>query len=413
MSHLPVSVIIVSRGRPAALIRCLAGLSQQFYPTFEVIVVADPPGVAAVELGPYATSVKLVKFDEPNISKARNLGIAHAAGDIVAFIDDDAVPEPTWLGHLSAPFLSDAEVGAAGGFVRGRNGISFQWKARCFAQTGKTTGLILQGTQPVVLHPTPERAIKTEGTNMALRRDVIASMGGFDPAFRYYLDETDVNMRLARNGVATAIVPLAEVHHGYHANSIRNSNRAPRDLFEIGASLALFLRKHCAEQEHAQVWKSFQADQRKRALEFMVAGDLEPRDVRRLMSRLREGYKDGQMRDLESLPPISRSAEGLLPFGAHPDPHPVQLSGRFWSRRRLREEARSLVEAGKVVSLFLFSPTSLYHRVTFTSAGFWEQTGGIFGRSDRDQPLFRLTSFARRLRAEKLRVADQRRLFDE
>ena len=40
-----VSVIVVSRGRPAALQRCLRGIEQLFYDRFEVIVVADPRGL--------------------------------------------------------------------------------------------------------------------------------------------------------------------------------------------------------------------------------------------------------------------------------------------------------------------------------------------------------------------------------
>ena len=119
-----VSVVIVSRRRPALLRRCLLGLTQQDLPGFEVVVVADPAGIAAVQ----GFAVKTVGFDEPNISAARNLGIAQAGGEVVAFIDDDAVPEPTWLSRLTVPF-SDPAVIAATGFVRGRNGVSFQWKA--------------------------------------------------------------------------------------------------------------------------------------------------------------------------------------------------------------------------------------------------------------------------------------------
>ena len=92
MNHLSVSVVVVSRGRPDALKRCLLGIAQLQYPVFEVVIVSDPSGIKAAKSLPFAADLKLVPFDKPNISAARNLGIVEAAGDIVAFIDDDAVP---------------------------------------------------------------------------------------------------------------------------------------------------------------------------------------------------------------------------------------------------------------------------------------------------------------------------------
>ena len=96
MSQVPVSVVVVSRDRPMALRRCLAGLAQLQYDPFEIVVVADAQGCAAVAGSDMATHIKIVPFEQPNISEARNLGISHSAGDIIAFIDDDAVPEPSW-----------------------------------------------------------------------------------------------------------------------------------------------------------------------------------------------------------------------------------------------------------------------------------------------------------------------------
>ncbi|MEP5008152.1 glycosyltransferase family 2 protein, partial [Roseobacter sp.] len=292
MTSHPVSVVVVSRGRPAALKRCLTGASQLAYEAFEVIVVTDTEGLEAVAALPFGDQIKTVPYHDANISAARNRGIAQAAGEIVAFIDDDAVPETGWLYHLIAPF-ADAEVAAAGGFVRGRNGISMQWAAQSVDRTGATAPITIDSRRPVVLHPNEGRAIKTEGTNMAVRRDVLAEMGGFDPAFHYYLDETDLNLRLAARGLATAIVPLAEVHHGYLENKQRTNARVPRDLFEIGASLAVFLRKHCPETQIASVWKGFRAEQRKRMLKHMVRGDALPGDVRRILRRLSKGYSEG------------------------------------------------------------------------------------------------------------------------
>jgi len=407
MTQIPVTVIIVSRARPDALVRCLTGIAQQYYSLFEVVVVADPAGSAAVEDSKFASLVKLVHFDQENISEARNLGISHAAGDVVAFIDDDAVPEPTWLVHLIAPF-SESEVSASGGYVRGRNGISFQWTAQAVDAGGRTSPLEVDQENPTVLTGFAGRAIKTEGTNMAFRRDVLANMGGFDPSFRYFLDETDLNLRLASKGLATAIVPLAQVHHGFLENASRKTNRAPRDLFEIGASLAVFLNKHCPSDQKETVWSEFQAEQRRRVLRYMVDGSLEPRDVRRLLASLADGYRDGLERDFGSLPVIELTSSAFAAFPVSSTPPTTVLSGRRWQRGRLRREAESVAQQGHVVSLFLFSATSLYHRVQFTPAGVWEHHGGIYGKSIRTQPLFQVRSFRRRLREEINRIANLR-----
>ena len=265
MTRTSVSVVVVSRARPDALTRCISGLAQVQYQPFEIIVVADPSGIEAVEKLDCAESLKLVPFDTPNISAARNAGIDVAAGDIVAFIDDDAVPEPTWLHYLIAPF-EQSDVAATGGFVIGRNGISFQWKSRMINALGHTTPIEIPQDHATVLHPPKGSAVKTEGTNMAVRRDVLAALGGFDPAYHFYLDETDLNMRLAQAGHATALCPRAMVHHGFAASTRRRKDRVPADLFDIGASWAVFARKIIPETERRAHWAEIVRHERKRPI---------------------------------------------------------------------------------------------------------------------------------------------------
>lgn len=399
---LTVSVVIVSRGRPDALQRCLLGVSQLGYDTFEVVVVADPAGCAAIKDMPQATDIKLIEFDEANISMARNLAITAAAGEVIAFIDDDAVPEPRWLEYLVAPF-ADPKVMAAGGFVRGRNGISWQSRANLVDRAGRTIPIEVDPAETTILTPTPDRAIKTEGTNMAVRRDCLAAIGGFDPAYRFFLDETDLNLRLADLGYATAIVPRAEVHHGFQASAGRRADRVPTDLFEIGASWAVFLNKFCPARR-GQVWRNVQAEQRHRVVSHMISGGVEPRDVGRLMRQLVQGYQDGSDRPTSPMPTLPPPSDAFQPFSGVAKGRSVLLTGRVWRRGIQRRAAVRHVAAGKVVTVLRFSPTALYHHVLFRSAGYWEQTGGIFGKSDRSQKLFTLWSYLRRIRSEVDRI---------
>ncbi|WP_299026491.1 glycosyltransferase [uncultured Sulfitobacter sp.] len=403
MSEQTVSVIIVSRGRPDALRRCLTGVAQLQYRPFEVVVVACPDGIAVTERLEILPDIKCIAFDEANISAARNLGLVHAAGEVVAFIDDDAVPEPLWLHHLVAP-AARSDVAAMGGYVRGRNGISYQYKARTLDGNGTAQTVEIDPFQATVLAPPKGRAIKTEGTNMAFRRDALVAIGGFDPAFRFYLDETDVNMRLARAGHSTALVPLAQVHHGFAASATRRGDRVPRDLYEIGASWGVFQRKHIPKEGRADHWDEICAAERRRLLGHMVAGRLEPRDVRRLMKRLLAGYAEGQIRSFGG---AALARHAVLPFRPVA---PVRRKVRYEAVRGFRgtaavQAAARRVAQGSIETVFILSRTALFHRVSFTAQGVWIQRGGLFGRADRDEPLFRLTRFSRRVTREQKRVS--------
>lgn len=402
-----VSVIVVSRGRPEDLPLCLTAVGQMYHALFEIVVVADPAGIAAVTAMGWADRVKMVPFDTPNIAMARNRGIAAAAGQIVAFIDDDAVPEPTWLTHLVAPIATGQAV-AAGGFVRGRNGISWQWQGRDVRPDASSAPINVQNTQ--VFQGTAERGIKTEGTNMAFDRATLVGIGGFDPAFAYYLDETDVNMRLAQAGMVTALVPLAQVHHGYRASVTRRADRVPRDLRPIGRSLAVYLRKHFPGGDPLAMLQAEVATQRARLLRHMVAGRIEPRDVSRRLAELRNGWAEGQAMSLPMGPTFAGPPPPFLPFARPPVAGHRVLAGRRLAP--LAQDARALVAQGHVVSVYVFSATALYHHIRFAQDGFWVQRGGLFGRSDRRDPVFTWWRRVARVRRERTRVAACREVPD-
>lgn len=407
MNNRSVSVIVVSRERPDLLRRCLTGIGQLCHPRFEIVVVADRAGHEAVSAMGWATRVKLVPFDEANISAARNAGIAAAAGELVAFIDDDAVPEPSWLFHLLAPF-ERPDVLATGGYVLGRSGLRFQWRGHLATRTGGKIALAHEGTEPFTPRPGPGQAVLTEGTNSAFRRDRLAGIGGFDPAFRFYLDETDVNMRLADVPGHTVLVPLAQVHHGYAASARRSAERAPRDLREIGASSAVFLRKHAPETDRRPALEALIAARRKSLLTYMIAGKIEPRDVGRLLASLEAGIDEGRSRPIRPLRPIEAPGLSFLPFDGHRSGQSHHLAGRPWQRRKLTKRAARMVADGHIATVFCLGPSLRPHRVRFAEGGWWEQTGGLFGRADRGGPRVHLSGFSGRVRAEWAHVAKLR-----
>lgn len=407
MTQLQVSVVIVSRQRPEELTLCLKALARLSYPTYELIVVADPAGLKAVEQLPFSPMIKTVPFDEANIAAARNRGASQAAGEIVAFIDDDAQPETRWLDHLTAPF-ADPAVAAAGGHVLGRNGISLQWGGRIIDHRGHEQDLPLTGENATILTPPSGTAVKTEGTNMAVRRSVLAQMGGFDPAFKFYLDETDLNMRLGNMGVSTAIVPLAQVHHGYAASNTRRKDRAVRDLHQIAASRAVFLRKHCPELDHSPLLDADFDEQRTRINSQLVKGLLEPRDIRRLVKSWQTGIEDGRMRPLTHPWPLPAAQSDFLPFQPLSSGGVRIIKGFLANAAKLRAQAAAAVAEECSVSLFLFSRTTLYQTVRFHPDGYWEQAGGLWGKSARTDSLFSPWRLASRVNREMDRIGRSR-----
>ena len=60
-------------------------------------------------------NLELVREETVGIPYARNAGVAHCTGDVVAFLDDDCEAAPGWLAALEVPFLKDPNVGAVGG----------------------------------------------------------------------------------------------------------------------------------------------------------------------------------------------------------------------------------------------------------------------------------------------------------
>lgn len=388
-----VSLIIVSQGRPEHLLGLLESIRHQTHPNFEVVLVADHLPEA------FADDVRYIAFTDANISAARNIGIENTAGSLIAFCDDDAIPDPPWLARLTAP-LSDKDIGSATGFTRGRNGISRQWGAMRFDRYGNDHPFEIDETQPFQIFAASDTLpIKLLGTNMAFRKSALMSIDGFDEGFRFFLDETDVKMRLDVDDWKTAIVPNAQVHHHFAPSPRRTASRAPTDLFEIGASKARFCAKH-AKGALPVVLNEFEEHQKLRLDTFA----LNPEVKTRILQSLAKGISNGFSRGAHDRPLVSRKV-GFQKFPASSGPHTILLAGPFdntWLQQKISE----LQTAGHCISVIQTFPSARYFQVSFAN-GYWLHRGGIYGRSVRTEPLIQLYRIAGRLRKEVDRISTQ------
>src|SRR5204863_3194375 len=120
-----------------------------------------------------------------------------AIGEFVAYIDDDAYPDPHWLDYLASAFLKNDHA-AIGGPNVDPAGDGFI--ADCVANAPGG---------PVHVLLTDEIAEHIPGCNMAFRKDALEEVGGFDERFRVAGDDVDVCWQLQRRGWTLGYSPAA------------------------------------------------------------------------------------------------------------------------------------------------------------------------------------------------------------
>ena len=174
------SVVVCTRDRPYQLRACLEAIGRMEYPNLDVLVVDNAPATDATERVVRDARVRYVVELRTGLSRARNRGIAASEGDIIVFLDDDALPHPGWLKALALEF-QDPQVMAAGGRVVPVPGQDSS------EESGRLRGSYRGGLlRRVVTRDVNDWFAQTNfgalgiGTNMAFRRSVLRFWKGFD-----------------------------------------------------------------------------------------------------------------------------------------------------------------------------------------------------------------------------------------
>jgi len=242
-----VSIVINTLNRINYLPAALEAISRLRYERFEVIVVDGPStdGTEEYLRKHWGQRIKLRKCPVANLSISRNIGISAASGDIVAFTDDDGVPEPDWLSELVEEY-SDHSVAAVGGFVRDHTGVDFQTKYIVSDRSGNSNALIDNQDSVPKSDPRAHEFPGLIGVNSSFRRSCLNAIKGFDEHYAYYLDETDVIARLVDCGYKIVINPNAQVHHKYAPSETRDHRKRIKAWDQIISSYAYFCIKNSA-----------------------------------------------------------------------------------------------------------------------------------------------------------------------
>lgn len=224
LEKLSFSIVICTYNRDEFLERSLKSLSHIQYKNFEVVVVNGPSTDRTREiLDGYKGKIKIENNAFANLSISRNLGIAAASGDVVAFLDDDAIPEPDWLHQIAEVYEKNGErIGGAGGRVYGPGGDHFQFHNGNIDIWGEAE-VKLPEPGPYT-NPTGPKFNIMMGVNSTFLRKSLLAVGGFDEYYEYFHDESDLCLRLGRAGFPIYHHNEAYVHHEFARSHIRKSS---------------------------------------------------------------------------------------------------------------------------------------------------------------------------------------------
>jgi glycosyltransferase involved in cell wall biosynthesis len=202
-----ISVVICVFNEERILERCLAALAEQTYPNdrYEIIISDNESSDRTHEIAETfihglpddAPYVKLIRIQHVGLSQSRNAGIRNSRGEILAYMDGDAIADPTWLEEIVKVFANGVD------YVGGRIDLlnTDSWVAK---YTQLTRHRQFFGPEDFRGH--------LVGCNMAFRRETLEAVGGFQETFVGRGDEVALRGRIPKEYTYRP-APNAKVRH--------------------------------------------------------------------------------------------------------------------------------------------------------------------------------------------------------
>jgi GT2 family glycosyltransferase len=221
-----ISVLVCTYNGGATLAETCTAISRLEYPNTEVIVVDDGSTDDSADIA-RRHGFRVISTENRGLSSARNTGLDAATGEIVAYIDDDAMPDPHWLTYLALAFTSTDFVAVGGPNLP-------------VPEDGRVADAVAAAPgNPIHVLLGDREAEHIPGCNSAFRTDALREIGGFDVRFRTAGDDVDVCWRLQDRGWRIGYCSAAVVWH-HRRGSVRQYLRQQRGY---GRAEALLERK--------------------------------------------------------------------------------------------------------------------------------------------------------------------------
>ena len=295
-TQLSISIAICSADRTDELALALESLKIQSFQDFEIICVLGPGSEVSKKLREHFQNLTIINTNEHNLSYSRNLALKNCKSEIIAFLDDDARAEPSWVEQIRMPFF-DPKVGVVGGWTRDRGGENWQVLNVATDILGRNTFSNNQINSDFLSENRLFRTPRPQGANCAFRVEPLVRAGGFDDYLVWNYDEVEATFRVLEIGYLYKNNSLAVVHHYTAASKMRTKNGIPLDNYYIWRSRSYFTIKRStgliAQSNIMRViFEEF--DHYKRWLtSLLLVGELQEDHCRYLFERGLQGITDG------------------------------------------------------------------------------------------------------------------------
>ncbi len=238
-----VSVVLVNYRGAEDTITCLRAFADVEWPAsaLELIVVDNDSGDGSVARIRAAVPEAHVIEAGSNTGFAGgcNLGVAHATGEYVAFLNNDARPHPRWIAEAVVVLQEDPQVASVASKV-------LDWDGRLVDYVDGSMTWYAMGYKREVEKPdspafdTPKDVLFGTGAALFVRAEVYRSVGGFDERFFMFYEDVDLGWRLNLLGYRVRYAPRSIAYHRHHITMNKFGKFREAYLLERNALLAMY-----------------------------------------------------------------------------------------------------------------------------------------------------------------------------
>lgn len=238
-----VSVVLVNFRGADDTIEAIRHLQLLDWPEdrIEIVVVENASGDDSAERIRAAAPDALVVESSENRGFAGgcNLGVAKSSGEVVAFLNNDARPDPRWITAAMEAFEGSPRVGAVASRVLDWEGTHVDYMGAALTWYGM--GYKPHTGEPIPSIADPRRDVLFgTGSAMFVRRDVFDELGGFDESFFMFFEDVDLGWRLNLAGYRFVYEPESLAFHKHHASMAAFGPHKETVLLERNALYTLY-----------------------------------------------------------------------------------------------------------------------------------------------------------------------------